>query len=81
MTLREQILKELHEQDAIVSREIKKCDDQISAESFAMSAITGGPLATAARSACQARIDASRNLKNKLERENAWVSEMLAKYK
>ena len=81
MTLREQILMELNEQNSIAQAEIKKCEDDISAEAFAMSTVTGGALSGAARNACQTRMQAATNKKNRLISENAWVSEMLSKYR
>ena len=81
MTLKEQILEELREQDAIAQAAIKECDDQIRAESFAMSTVSGGALAGTARSACQARIDAAVSRQNRIKSGNAWVSEMLSKYR
>ena len=81
MSLKQQILQELKEQNDITQAEIKKCEDDISAEAFAMSTINGGALAGAAISACQSRMQAATSKKDRLKRENAWISEMLSKYR
>ena len=81
MTLREQILFELRQQNDEVQKEIKKLEADISAEAFAMSTVTGGALAGAARNACQNRMQAASAKKNRVEQQNAWISEMLSKYK
>lgn len=81
MTLREQILMELNEQNSIAQAEIKKCEDDISTQTFLMSTVNGGALAGAARSACEARKQAAADKKSRIATENVWVSEMLSKYK
>lgn len=44
MTLKEQLLSELRQQNEIAQKEIKKLEADISAEAFAMSTVTGGAL-------------------------------------
>ena len=81
MTLKEQLLSELRQQNEIAQKEIKKLEADISAEAFAMSTVTGGALAGAARSACQNRMQAASAKKERVKQQNAWVSEMLTKYR
>ena len=80
MTLKEQLLSELREQNEVAQAEIKKLEADISAEAFAMSTVTGGALAGAARSACQNRMQAASAQKERVKQRNAWISEMLSKY-
>ena len=79
MTLKEQLLSELRQQNEIAQEEIKKLEADISAEAFAMSTVTGGALAGAARSACQNRMQAASAKKERVKQQNAWISEMLTK--
>lgn len=81
MTLKEQLLSELRQQNEIAQEEIKKLEADISAEAFAMSTVTGGALAGAARSACQNRMQAASVKKERVKQQNAWISEMLTKYR
>ena len=81
MTLKEQLLSELRKQNEVAQAEIKKLEETIRAESFAMSTVTGGAFAGSARSACQNRIQAASSQKERIKRDNAWISEMLSKYK
>ena len=81
MTLKEQLLSELRQQNEIAQKEIKKLEADISAEAFAMSTVTGGALAGAARRACQNRMQAASAKKERVIQQNAWVSEMLTKYR
>ena len=81
MTLKEQLLSELRQQTEIAQKEIKKLEADISAEAFAMSTVTGGALAGAARSACQNRMQAASAKKERVKQQNAWISEMLTKYR
>lgn len=81
MTLREQLLSELRQQNDVAQEEIKKLEADISAEAFAMSTVTGGALAGAARSACQNRMQAASAKKERVKQQNTWISEMLSKYK
>lgn len=81
MTLKEQLLSELCQQNEIAQEEIKKLEADISAEAFVMSTITGGALAGAARSACQNRMQAASAKKERVKQQNAWISEMLSKYR
>ncbi len=81
MTLKEQLLSELRQQNEIAQEEIKKLEADISAEAFAMSTVTGGALACAARSACQNRMQAASAKKERVKQQNAWISEMLTKYR
>ena len=81
MTLKEQLLSELRQQNEIAQEEIKKLEADISAEAFAMSPVTGGALAGAARSACQNRMQAASAKKERVKQQNAWISEMLTKYR
>lgn len=81
MTLKEQLLSELRQQNEIAQKEIKKLEADISAEAFAMSTVTGGALAGAARRACQNRMQAASAKKERVKQQNAWVSEMLTKYR
>lgn len=80
MTLKEQLLSELRQQNDAAQEEIKKLEAVISTEAFAMSTVTGGALAGAARSACQNRMQAASAKKERVKRQNAWISEMLSKY-
>lgn len=80
MTLREQLLSELRQQNDVAQKEIKKLGADVSAEAFAMSTVTGGALAGAARSACQNRMQAASTKKERVKQQNAWISEMLSKY-
>lgn len=81
MTLKEQLLSELRQQNEIAQEEIKKLEADISAEAFAMSTVTGGALAGAARSACQNRMQAASAKKERVKQQNAWIGEMLSKYR
>lgn len=81
MTLKEQLLSELRQQNEIAQKEIKELEADISAEAFAMSTVTGGALAGAARRACQNRMQAASAKKERVKQQNAWVSEMLTKYR
>ncbi|MCI6958092.1 MAG: hypothetical protein SPI15_08655 [Candidatus Faecousia sp.] len=81
MTLREQLLSELQKQNEIAQAAIKEQEEIISAEAFARSTITGGPFSSTARSACDSRMQAASTQKNRLQQENAWISEMLSKYR
>ena len=81
MTLREQLLSELRKQNEVAKAAIKEQEDIISAEAFAKSTITGGPLSSTARSACDSRIQAASAKQNRLQQKNAWISEMLSKYR
>ena len=81
MTLKEQLLSELRQQNEIAQEEIKKLEADISAEAFAMSTVTGGALAGAARSACQNRMQAASAKKERVKQQIAWISEMLTKYR
>jgi len=81
MTLREQLLSELRQQNEIAQEEIEKLEADIRNEVFAMSTVTGGPMAGAARSACQNRMQAASSKKDKIKRDNMWISEMLSKYR
>ena len=80
MTLKEQLLAELRQQNDAAQSEIKKLESDISAEAFAMSTVTGGAFAGAARSACQNRMQIARNKKTRIEQQNSWIREMLNKY-
>ena len=80
MTLREQVLSELRQQNEIAQKEIKELQESISTEIFAISTITGGPFANSARSACRNRMQIASAKKETVERQNAWISEMLSKY-
>lgn len=81
MTLREQLISELSQQNEVAQEEIKKLEADISAEAFAMSTVTGGAFASAARSACQNRMQAASTKKERVKQQNAWISEMLSKYR
>ena len=81
MTLREQLLSELQKQNEIAQAAIKEQEEIISAEACARSTITGGPFSSMARSACDSRMQAASTQKNRLQQENAWISEMLSKYR
>lgn len=81
MTLREQLLSELREQNEIAQGKIKDLEESIRAESFAMSTVTGGALSGVARSAGQSRIQAAASEQGRIEAKNAWIREMLSKYK
>ena len=81
MTLKEQLPSALRQQNEIAQEEIKKLEADISAEAFAMSTVTGGALAGAARSACQNRMQAASAKKERVKQHNAWISEMLSKYR
>ena len=74
-------MEELRIQDAEAQAEIKKCEEQINAEAFAMSTVSGGALAATARNACQTRMQAASARKSSIESGNAWVHEMLSKYR
>lgn len=81
MTLKEQILSELQTQDEIAQAKIKELDENIRAETFAMSTVTGGAFAGTARNACQSRIQAATSKKNMIVQQNSWIREMLSKYR
>ena len=81
MTLREQILSELRMQNDAAQAEIKELQSDIDAEAFAMSTVTGGALAGAARSACQNRMQMAQSKMNLIKQDNAWISEMLKIYR
>lgn len=80
MTLREQLISELRQQNEIAQQEIKDLEETISGEAMLMSAITGGAFAGAARSACQNRMQVASAKKDSVKQKNAWISEMLSKY-
>ena len=75
------MLSELRQQNETAQEEIKKLEADISAEAFAMSTVTGGAFAGAARSACQNRMQAASAKKERVKQQNAWISEMLSKYR
>ncbi len=81
MTLREQLLSELRQQNEAAQKEIKELNSTISGESFAMSTLNGGALASVASSACKNRMQAASEKKAQIELQNDWISEMLSKYK
>ena len=80
MTLREQLLSELRQQNDIAQEEIKKLEEDISAEAFLMSTVNGGALAGAAKNACQNRMQAASAKKERVKQQNAWIREMLSIY-
>ena len=63
MDLRTQILQELKEASDKEQEQMKKLSDDISAEMFAKSTVTGGAFANSARKACDNRADAARKKK------------------
>ncbi len=81
MTLREQLLSELKQRNEVAQAQIKELESKINLEAFSITTITGGALAGAARSACQRRMEAARREKDRVIQQNAWVSDMLSKYK
>ena len=81
MTLREQLLSELRQQDKAAQEEIQKLEEDIRAEAFLKTTITGGAFASTARSASQNRMQAASAKKERVKQQNAWVSEMLSKYR
>ncbi len=81
MTLREQLLSELRQQDKAAQEEIQKLEEDIRAEAFLKTTITGGAFSGTARSACQNRMQAASAKKERVKQQNAWVSEMLSKYR
>lgn len=80
VSLRKTLLSELRRQNEIAQAQIKRYEDDASAEAFMMSTVSGA-LSGAARSACQTRMQAANAKKDQLLRENAWISEMLSKYR
>lgn len=80
MTLKEQLLSELRQQNEVAQEEIKKLEADISTEIFIMSTLTDGAFAGMARKACQNRKDIASFKKEQVQQDNAWVSEMLSKY-
>lgn len=80
MTLKEQLLWELHQQDEVAQKEIKELESTISGESFAQSTLSGGFIATVAESASDSRIQKASAQKDEVKRKNAWIREMLTRY-
>ena len=80
MTLREQILYELRQQNEIYQKEIKKLELEISSNALVSSSITGGLLAGAAVNSCENRIETAKAAKSVYTKQNAWINEMLSKY-
>lgn len=80
MTLRQQLLQELRTQDEEAQTAIAKLKEEIEAEYFMRSTITGGAFSTSARNACDNRAQIATNRKNALIAKNKWVSEMLSQY-
>ncbi len=80
MTLREQLLSELRQQNEIAQAKIKKLNDDISGEVFLLSTLQEGLLAGVARNTCQKRMQAASAEKDQIKQQNSWVSEMLSKY-
>lgn len=80
MTLKEQLISELRQQNEIAQNKIKELDEAISATAFAMSTITGGLGASSARNSCQNRMRTDSAQKERIKQQNAWISEMLSKY-
>lgn len=80
MNLKQQLLHELRVQNEEAKAAIAKLEDEIEAEYFARSTITGGAFSTTARNACDNRAQIAANRKNALVAKNKWVSEMLAQY-
>ena len=80
MTLREQLLAELRQQNEIAQETIKRLKEQINSEAFARSTVNGGAFASAARDACDKRIQNATQAKNRIEQQNKWISEMLSLY-
>ncbi|MBD9248957.1 MAG: hypothetical protein EGQ60_09065 [Clostridiales bacterium] len=81
MTLKEQLLSELCKQNEIAQAEIKELESYISSEEFAMSTVTGGALSGTAINACKNRIQTALAEKEKINRKNAWIADMLSIYK
>lgn len=81
MTLKEQLLSELSQQNEIAQKEIKDLESTISGEMFAQSTLSGGLIAAMAESACDSRIQRAQTQKDEIKKQNAWISEMLSKYK
>lgn len=80
MTLKEQLLWELHQQDEVAQKEIKELEKAISGESFVQSTLSGGFLAAMAESASDSRIQKASAKKDEIKKQNAWISEMLSRY-
>lgn len=80
MTLRDQLLSELRQQDDIAQAKIKKLEEDISGEAFLISTLQDGVFAGVARNACQKRMEAASAEKDRIKQQNSWISEMLSKY-
>lgn len=76
MTLKQQILYELNERNNLVQAEIKKCEDEAKKILLTFHSFSGSE-----QQAISSRYTALNERKDLLIRENAWVSEMLSKYK
>ena len=80
MTLREQLLWELRQQNETAQNVIKKLTSEQDTDALIMSA-ERGVLAGVASNAHQNNINRAQNQKNAIQIQNAWVAEMLAQYK
>lgn len=76
MTLKQQILYELNERNNLVQAEIKKCEDEVNKILLTFHSFSGSE-----QKAISSRYTALNERKDLLIKENAWVSEMLSKYK
>ena len=81
MSLKKQLLAELETQDALAQQAIKELDDEIETNRLLESTVNGGAFAGAARTACQNRIHVAFAKKDKIIADNAWIKELLSKYK
>lgn len=59
---------------------IKELKETVSSEMFLRSTVTGGAFSTAARNACDARVNAARQKIAVVKEGMAWQEEMLNKY-
>lgn len=81
MTLKEQLLSELRQQNEIDQEKIKKLEEDVRNVAYIKSTITGGLFATTARSSCERDMQAANAEKARVKQKNAWISEMLSNYK
>lgn len=77
MTLKEKVLSELKLQNEINQSEIKRLEEDISADLFI---INSGTVAGPNKSAWQNRMQISIAQKDRIKNDNAWICEMLSKY-
>lgn len=79
MTLREQLLSELNQQNAVVQEAISKLQSEQDTDLW-IQQTQSGILAGVVSNVSENRIYRAENMKTALQQQNAWVVDMLARY-